>query len=111
VNKNFCDFVEFLTAIIVELSENPAVKIESQISSYDATRHLIRVIAATNSGDVFSAEFPPECEPDLLKDEAIPFGAAIRGFLKQQLALATSVAEQAHSLAWSQDHARRALAH
>jgi hypothetical protein len=111
MNKTFDDFVKLLTAVLVELSEHPGIKIDSQFAEYDGSRHRIRVAVSTNRGDSFFGEFPPECGPDLLRDEAAVFTAAIRCHLKQQLALVSSVAAQAHALAWKADHARRGQSH
>jgi hypothetical protein len=109
VNKNFDDFVKLLTALVVELSENPGVEVDGHFGEYDPSRQRIRIVVSTNRGDVFSGEFPPEAE--IPNDEAAVFTAAIRCHLKQQLALVSSVAAQAHALAWKADHARRGQAH
>lgn len=111
MNKTYDDFLALMQALIVELCENPAIKIDGSSIAYDCSRHRVKVLVTTNHGDVFAADCEPECPPDLLKDETAVFGAALRCHLAQQLALANSVAEKAHALAWKADHARRGQAH
>jgi hypothetical protein len=111
VNKTFNDFPALMQALIVELCENPAIKIDGSSIRYDYSRHRVQVLVTTNRGDVFAADCEPECERDLLKGDEIPFGSALRCHLAQQLALANSIAAKVHALAWGVDSSRRNQSH
>lgn len=111
MNKTFSDFVVFIEHVIAMLCANPGIKIDGQLSDYDRSRHLMRVLVTTNRGDVFQAQFAPECGPDLPGAEPTPFAALIKYHLAQQLTVADSIASSVHAAAWSADNARRNHSH
>ncbi|MCR6651248.1 MAG: hypothetical protein NVV73_07055 [Cellvibrionaceae bacterium] len=75
--KYFDNFRDFIDAVIGVLWQGPTVKIADHSAIYDASRHFMRVIAATSSGDVFCAEYRPTCERDLPGMTPAEFAALI----------------------------------
>jgi hypothetical protein len=105
--KHFDDFLDFVIALIAELCDDPAISVDSHFSCYDAARHRMRVVVTTSDGQLFTAEFAPECARDLPGQDPTPYAAAIKYHLAQQIGVATALAERFHALAGNEDERAR----